>query len=107
MSRFIVDNSKSLDMDDAVETYEMNFLVDSKDDCFYMVIDSSDNLNLLCDKLNRLVDSEEKLVGLKEFMLRKLEVCEEEYDRLCHFGASTSVVLSDMELLEELIGMLE
>ena len=107
MSRFGINNNRDLDVKDAVETYEMNVLVDTDDYCFYMIVDCRENVEFLASKLNALAESEAKLVGLKEFMLKKLEVCEEEYDRLCYFGASTSVVLGEIELLEELVGMLK
>lgn len=107
MSRFGIDNNRDLDVKDAVETYEMNVLVDNDDDCFYMIVDYRENVEFLASKLNALAESEAKLVGLKEFMLKRLEVCKEEYDRLCYFGASTSVVLYEIELLGELVGMLK
>ena len=107
MSRFGIDNNRDLDVKNAVETYEMNVLVDTDDDCFYMVVDCRENVEFLASKLNALAESEAKLVGLKEFMLAKLGELGEEYDKLCHFGASTSVVLDEIELLEELVGMLK
>ena len=63
MQRFVLDNDRVIG-DNVVETYQMNTLVDSSDDTFYFIVDSEDNVEILCSKLNKLQDELEQLKNL-------------------------------------------
>ena len=60
VQRFVLDNDRVIG-DNVVETYQMNTLVDSSDDTFYFIVDSEDNVEILCSKLNKLQDENDKL----------------------------------------------
>lgn len=58
--RFKIDNNMSLG-EDKIETYELSTLVDAKTKNFYFIVDSLANIESFCERLNELVEENEKL----------------------------------------------
>lgn len=57
--RFIIDNEMTLD--NKVETYELSCIVDTSNKTFYFIVDSIANVESFVERLNELVEENQRL----------------------------------------------